>query len=126
MSHLVFLQCSANESDSIFFVLHIELENSQVTTITYKPEKFGGNLKSSFCLLIVVNMISRYHQILSLIEICRYDESNVDRRIELLKQINAKLPPVARINLPSLITNDFISKALDIIEERLILANTAA
>jgi hypothetical protein len=64
-------------------------------------------------------MIS-YHQISSLIHKCRYDEVDVDRQAELLRQINAALPESLRIQLPSLITNDYVAKALDIIEDRLI------
>ena len=61
-----------------------------------------------------------YHQISSLIEKCRYDEEDVDRQAELLRQINAALPKTLRIQLPSLITNDYVAKALDTIEDRLI------
>lgn len=66
------------------------------------------------------DVMSPYHQILLLIRRCRYEESNVDRRAELLRGINAALPQSIRIELPSLITNDYISKALDIIEDRLL------
>ena len=58
--------------------------------------------------------------LLSLISKCRYEENDdVDRQIELLNQINSTLPKTVRINLPSLITNDYIAKALVIIEERI-------
>ena len=59
------------------------------------------------------------HQILSLIQKCRYDEEDVDIQAELLRQINGALPKSLRIQLPSLITNDYVAKALDIIEDRL-------
>lgn len=68
---------------------------------------------------------SSYHQISSLIRKCRYDETDVDRRAELLKQINAALPKPLRIQLPSLITNDYVTKALDMIEDRLTKKKTA-
>lgn len=64
-------------------------------------------------------MTSTSH-ILSLISKCRYEENDdIDRQIELLNQINSALPKRLSINLPSLITNDYVGKALDIIEERI-------
>jgi len=63
----------------------------------------------------------------SLISKCRYEEnSDVDRQIELLNQINSALPKTLWINLPPLITNDYIGKALDIIEERIRKLSAAA
>jgi hypothetical protein len=65
--------------------------------------------------------------LLSLISKCRYeDNDDVDRQIELLNQINSTLPKTLQINLPSLITNDYIGKALDIIEERIRKMSMAA
>jgi hypothetical protein len=65
--------------------------------------------------------------LLSLISKCRYEENDdVDRQVELLNQINSTLPKTVRINLPSLITNDYIGKALDIIEERIRKMSMAA
>ena len=49
---------------------------------------------------------------------CRY-ERNVDDQISLLMKINEKLPKAKRLRFPSLMTNDYVSKALDTIEERL-------
>jgi hypothetical protein len=49
---------------------------------------------------------------------CRY-ERNIDDQISLLIKINSKLPRTRRLRFPSLMTNDYVSKALDIIEERL-------
>ena len=43
----------------------------------------------------------------------------MDIQAELLEQINGALPKSLRIQLPSLITNDYVAKALDIIEDRL-------
>lgn len=65
-------------------------------------------------------MTPSYHHISSLIRKCRYDETDVDRQAELLKQINAALPKSLRIKLPSLITDDYVARALDLIEDRLI------
>jgi hypothetical protein len=48
---------------------------------------------------------------------CRY-ERNVDDQVSLLIKINANLPKRNRLRIPSLITDDYISRALDMIEER--------
>jgi hypothetical protein len=61
---------------------------------------------------------SQYRQLSSLIRDCRYEDNDVDRQIELLQEINLRLPKSIRVRLPSLITNDYVAKALDIIEER--------
>jgi hypothetical protein len=53
-----------------------------------------------------------------LIEECRY-EKNVDIQIELLYEINMQLSTLEKLHLPSFITNDYVQRALDIIEERL-------
>lgn len=48
---------------------------------------------------------------------CRY-ERNVDDQVSLLIKINASLPKRNRLRIPSLITDDYVSRALDTIEER--------
>ena len=54
----------------------------------------------------------------SLIQQCRY-EIDVDKQYELLQKINALLPKTIRLRMPSLITDDYIRTALDIIDEYL-------
>jgi hypothetical protein len=56
------------------------------------------------------------HDILSLIGECR-DESSLDKQIELLHQINQSLPDPLQIKIPSLLTNDYVNRALDNIED---------
>jgi hypothetical protein len=63
-------------------------------------------------------MPSKHDSIGQMIMRCRY-ERNVDDQISLLIKINNKLPRTKRLRFPSLMTNDYVSKALDIIEERL-------
>jgi hypothetical protein len=46
------------------------------------------------------------------------EEHNTDERINMLQRLNNSLPRDIRLQLPSLITNAYIRKALDIIEER--------
>lgn len=47
------------------------------------------------------------------------DERNTDKRIRMLQELNNSLPPESRIEMPSLITNAYIRRALDMIEERI-------
>ena len=54
----------------------------------------------------------------SLIQQCRY-EIDVDKQFELLQKINSLLPKTIRLSMPSLITDDYIRTALDIIDEYL-------
>jgi hypothetical protein len=59
--------------------------------------------------------------ILQMIEEIRR-ESRIDRKVELLLRLNASLPESMRLEIPSLITNDYINFALYKIEERLLVA----
>ena len=70
---------------------------------------------------VINKVLQQYHHqmLLSLIQKCRY-ENNVDRQINLLRQINSELSESIRIRLPSLITDDYVGRALDIIEERIL------
>ncbi len=49
------------------------------------------------------------------------EEKNTDRRIMKLKRLNSSLPVDKQLEMPSLITNAYIRRALDIIEERMTL-----
>jgi hypothetical protein len=53
-----------------------------------------------------------------LIEECK-NVINVDDQIVLLFQINNQLPKSQKLCIPSLISRDYISKALDMIQDRL-------
>ena len=55
--------------------------------------------------------------ITKLIEDC-YNESDVDNKTQILYKINSVLPKMCRINIPSLITDDYIDTALYRIEEK--------
>jgi phosphate uptake regulator len=60
------------------------------------------------------------HQQLSLlIEECRYSR-DVDTQIDLLREINSHLPDHDRLEMPSLITDDYCRRALEIIEDRIV------
>jgi hypothetical protein len=60
-----------------------------------------------------------FNQINSLIARCRY-QSDVDKQIRILHAINSELPKSLRLQMPSLLTNDYVSRALDIIEDRIL------
>jgi hypothetical protein len=59
------------------------------------------------------------NQVTSLIALCR-DQSDVDKQIRMLHAINSGLPKSLRLQMPSLLTNDYVSRALDIIEDRVL------
>jgi hypothetical protein len=48
------------------------------------------------------------------------DSKDIDKRVEMLEHINRLLPKENMIKLPSFITNDYIDKALYLLEERLL------
>jgi hypothetical protein len=63
-------------------------------------------------------MVSNDHPGLlsALIQQCRY-ELDVDKQFALLQRINSLLPKTSRLRMPSLITDEYIRTALDIIDE---------
>lgn len=67
-------------------------------------------------LLITIMILN---QITSLIARCRY-QNDVDKQIRILHAINSALPKPLRLQMPSMLTNDYVSRALDIIEERIL------
>ena len=66
---------------------------------------------------MVLTMLSR-DNLLDLVHQCR-NEQSLDLQINLLFRINESLPDSLGIKIPSLITNDYVSRALDIIEDKL-------
>jgi len=60
-----------------------------------------------------------HSNLMELIQQCR-TETNLDIQINILFQINETLPDSVRIKIPSLLTNDYVSRALDIIEDKLV------
>jgi hypothetical protein len=55
---------------------------------------------------------------LELVQIC-IETSDIDKRVEILQRINRLLPVDRIIKLPAFITNDYIDRVLDLLEERL-------
>lgn len=78
------------------------------------------------CIIIVIEKktISLQYSIVelqSLIEKCR-EEQDMNKKIEILYQINSLIPKQFQITLPSYLTNDYIeSRVLHKIEERILI-----
>jgi hypothetical protein len=56
--------------------------------------------------------------IAKLVEDC-YEEEDIDKKVQILYKINSLLPKPCCINIPSLITDDYIDAALYRIEENI-------
>jgi hypothetical protein len=50
------------------------------------------------------------------------NEPNTEKRLAMLQQLNDSLPADMKLDMPSLITNAYVRKALDTIEERISLS----
>jgi hypothetical protein len=50
------------------------------------------------------------------------NEPNTEKRLVMLQQLNDSLPADMKLDMPSLITNAYVRKALDTIEERISLS----
>jgi len=57
-----------------------------------------------------------HHSSIKLVEDC-YNESDIDKKVQILYKINSLLPKTCRIDIPSLITDDYIDTALFQIEK---------
>lgn len=65
------------------------------------------------------NITIRHHAIIAkLVEDC-YEEEDIDKKVQILYKINSLLPKTCCINIPSLITDDYIDAALYRIEENI-------
>ena len=56
-------------------------------------------------------MVQLTNSISKLAEECS-NEENIDKKIEILYRINSMLPISFQINIPSLVTDDYVSSAL--------------
>jgi hypothetical protein len=59
--------------------------------------------------------MSYNNRVSELIEQCR-TEHNINKKIEILYYINSRLPKSRQLNMPSLITDDYVNSALNNIE----------
>lgn len=82
-----------------------------------KSQKLLYNVQPWF----IISCMTNWHTISSLVAKC-HEEGDLDKQVQILRKINSMLPPQFRLSMPSLITDDYIRKALDIIQE-IILEN---
>jgi hypothetical protein len=68
--------------------------------------------------MTTMDMPVNYTIVRELVTDC-YEEEDVDKKVQILYEINSLLPEPYRINIPSLITNDYIDIALYRIEENM-------
>ena len=68
--------------------------------------------------LTTSNTTTQYAIIAKLVEDC-YEEEDIDKKVQILYKINSLLPKSCCINIPSLITDDYIDTALYRIEENI-------
>jgi hypothetical protein len=68
--------------------------------------------------LTTMSMPINYTTVTKLIQEC-YEEQDMDKKVQILYKINSLLPKSCQINIPSLITNDYIDIALYRIEENI-------
>jgi hypothetical protein len=65
-----------------------------------------------------MDMPINYTAVTKLVEEC-YEAQDMDKKVQILYKINSLLPKSCQINIPSLITNDYIDIALYRIEENI-------
>jgi hypothetical protein len=68
-------------------------------------------------------MNSSHEDIIACISAIR-GERNVEKRMRMLQDLNESLPSAIRLEMPSLITNAYVRRALDIIEDKTILMSS--
>ena len=75
--------------------------------------------------LTTIDMPPNYTTVTKLVEEC-YEEQDMEKKVQILYKINSLLPKSCQINIPSLITNDYIDIALYRIEENIHSITTSA
>ena len=75
--------------------------------------------------LTTIDMPPNYTAVTKLVEEC-YEEQDMDKKVQILYKINSLLPKSCQINIPSLITKDYIDIALYRIEENIHSITTSA
>ena len=73
--------------------------------------KVEGQMKK-----LTITTIRHSNIVSKLIHDC-YNESDIDKKIQMLYKINSLLPNICRINIPSLITDDYVDTILFQIEK---------
>ena len=108
---------------SIIVVLLVISVNPRVSA---EPNRQYCTLNLSFCstsniIQPIANEVigTANNMTMTILARCRY-QSDVDKQIRILHTINSALPKSLRLQMPSLLTNDYVSRALDIIEDRIL------
>ena len=65
-----------------------------------------------------MSMPINHTTVTKLVEEC-YEEQDMEKKVQILYKINSLLPKSCQINIPSLITNDYIDIALYRVEEKI-------
>jgi hypothetical protein len=68
-------------------------------------------------------MNNKSQVLLNRISIIR-QEHDTEKRLRMLQQLNESLSKDIKLDMPSLITNAYVRRALDMIEERLLVSTT--
>jgi hypothetical protein len=72
---------------------------------------------------IVNSMNNKSQVLLNRISTIR-GEHDTEKRLRMLQQLNESLSKDIKLDMPSLITNAYVRRALDMIEERLLVSTT--
>jgi hypothetical protein len=70
---------------------------------------------------IIVYHMQYYEDVLHDIAAIR-EERDTEKRLTLLQELNDSLPEWIRLEMPSLLTNAYVRKALDMIEDKILVS----
>jgi hypothetical protein len=92
-------------------VIHVKISDCIISLAILTGADNNNKLTTS-------NTTTQYTIIAKLVEDC-YEEEDIDKKVQILYKINSLLPKSCCINIPSLITDDYIDTALYRIEENI-------
>jgi hypothetical protein len=90
--------------------------HAKISDCTPSLARWRGRLVQE---MTTMDMPINYTAVRNLVTDCYEEEEDVDKKVQILYKINSLLPEPYRINIPSLITNDYIDIALYRIEENI-------
>lgn len=87
-----------------------------------QKSSIGQNHTDFYAILGIVNSMNNKSQVLlNRISAIR-EEHDTEKRLRMLLQLNDSLSEDMKLDMPSLITNAYVRKALDMIQERLLVS----
>ena len=93
------------------------MTHAKVSDCTASLARWRGRVVQE---MTTMNMPINYTAVRKLVTDCyEQEEEDMDKKVQILYKINSLLPEPYRINIPSLITNDYIDIALYRIEENI-------